>query len=336
MTLTIWSDPHRGWGRSAGVRTTVNRYTRAGPTHPPVVVDPRAARVLTSGPVGAAGAGTAIPRWPRPPGVGVVGRCRAEGPRPAGRCYRHPDQRKHPQFGKSDFTESAAASAFDPRVTPSSWMGAVAETVQTWPDAVRSAHPQTSFVALGPRATEITECPPLDCRLGEAKPTRPAGGGRSAGAAGPPPAANGSQCGRASSTVTTSQRSAQTSSTTVATWCTVARWARPPPVCSRSATPLTKERYDALHEHFAGSSLAGVGAMPHWVDDAIRFDGRTWPMVRMEWINGRAMHQHVEQLVENGDTAALGARPALAQSDGAAAGRPIRPWRPATRQRPGR
>ena len=33
------------------------------------------------------------------------------------------------------------APGFDPARTPSRWMGVIAETVRTWPGAVRSAHP---------------------------------------------------------------------------------------------------------------------------------------------------------------------------------------------------
>jgi hypothetical protein len=68
----------------------------------------------------------------------------------------------------------------------------------------------------------------------------------------------------------------------------------------------TKERYDALYEHFARTSLDQIVAMPLWVNNAIRVDGRTWPMVRMEWIDGRALHYYVEQLVDARNTTALG------------------------------
>ncbi|HTF53153.1 MAG TPA: hypothetical protein VK735_37390 [Pseudonocardia sp.] len=67
-----------------------------------------------------------------------------------------------------------------------------------------------------------------------------------------------------------------------------------------------RERYDALGEHFAGHDLVDCVAMSHWEEDAIRIGGRTWPVVRMQWVNGRALNQHVDKLVERLDTAALG------------------------------
>ncbi|WP_405971426.1 AAC(3) family N-acetyltransferase [Streptomyces sp. NBC_00988] len=60
--------------------------------------------------------------------------------------------------------------SYDPLVTPSRGVGVLPETVRTWPGAERSAHPQTSFAALGPRASEIVAGHATDCRLGERSP----------------------------------------------------------------------------------------------------------------------------------------------------------------------
>jgi aminoglycoside 3-N-acetyltransferase len=59
---------------------------------------------------------------------------------------------------------------FDPLFTPSVGVGVIPERVRTWPGAVRSTHPQTSFAALGPRAEWLVERHDLDCQLGEASP----------------------------------------------------------------------------------------------------------------------------------------------------------------------
>jgi aminoglycoside 3-N-acetyltransferase len=60
--------------------------------------------------------------------------------------------------------------AFDPALTPSHWMGALAELVRTWPGARRSDHPHTSFAALGPAAASIVGDHRLDQMLGEESP----------------------------------------------------------------------------------------------------------------------------------------------------------------------
>ncbi|AZK93371.1 MULTISPECIES: aminoglycoside N(3)-acetyltransferase [Streptomyces] len=63
-----------------------------------------------------------------------------------------------------DFRERMPA--FDPAVTPSEGMGRLAESVRTASGAVRSAHPQTSFAALGGRAAELLAHHPLTSHLG--------------------------------------------------------------------------------------------------------------------------------------------------------------------------
>jgi len=64
----------------------------------------------------------------------------------------------------------AQAPGFDRARTPSRWMGVIAETVRTWPGALRSDHPQVSFAALGARAAEVTGGHELDDALGERSP----------------------------------------------------------------------------------------------------------------------------------------------------------------------
>ncbi|MEU3982696.1 AAC(3) family N-acetyltransferase [Streptomyces sp. NPDC026672] len=67
-------------------------------------------------------------------------------------------------------TVRATMPAYDPGTTPSLGVGVIPEAVRTWPGARRSAHPQTSFAALGPRAADVTDGHARDCRLGEHSP----------------------------------------------------------------------------------------------------------------------------------------------------------------------
>jgi aminoglycoside 3-N-acetyltransferase len=64
----------------------------------------------------------------------------------------------------------AALPGFDRDRTPSYGMGAFAEYVRRRPDSIRSAHPQTSFAAIGPRASAMLATHDLDSHLGERSP----------------------------------------------------------------------------------------------------------------------------------------------------------------------
>jgi aminoglycoside 3-N-acetyltransferase len=60
--------------------------------------------------------------------------------------------------------------AFDPALSPSEGMGAIAERVRTWPGAARSAHPLTSFAAVGGEAAELMAEHELESMLGDHSP----------------------------------------------------------------------------------------------------------------------------------------------------------------------
>lgn len=64
----------------------------------------------------------------------------------------------------------ASMEPYDPALTPAPSMGALAETVRTAAGAGRSAHPQTSFAALGPDAARLLAGHRADCHLGEDSP----------------------------------------------------------------------------------------------------------------------------------------------------------------------
>lgn len=59
---------------------------------------------------------------------------------------------------------------YDPEVTPTRTMGAVAELFRTIPGSVRSSHPHRSITANGPNAAALTAVHDLDCPSGERSP----------------------------------------------------------------------------------------------------------------------------------------------------------------------
>ncbi|KQX94475.1 MULTISPECIES: aminoglycoside N(3)-acetyltransferase [Streptomyces] len=75
--------------------------------------------------------------------------------------------------GLSDEARAALRAAmppFDREVSPAPAMGRLAETVRLTPGAERSAHPQTSFTAIGPAARKLLAEHRQDCHLGEDSP----------------------------------------------------------------------------------------------------------------------------------------------------------------------
>lgn len=62
---------------------------------------------------------------------------------------------------------------YDPQITPTRTMGAVAELFRTIPGTLRSTHPHRSISANGPAAGQITETHDLDSPVGERSPLLP-------------------------------------------------------------------------------------------------------------------------------------------------------------------
>jgi hypothetical protein len=69
----------------------------------------------------------------------------------------------------------------------------------------------------------------------------------------------------------------------------------------------SRERYNALNQHFETRGIADCMATSRWLDDAIAVKGRTWPVVRMQWVDGRTLDQYVEGLVEDDNAPGIAA-----------------------------
>lgn len=67
-------------------------------------------------------------------------------------------------------TIRAEMPGYDPRVAPTQQMGRIPELLRTWPGAVRSGHPQTSFAAVGARCAELMAPHPLASSVGHDSP----------------------------------------------------------------------------------------------------------------------------------------------------------------------
>jgi hypothetical protein len=61
----------------------------------------------------------------------------------------------------------------------------------------------------------------------------------------------------------------------------------------------SRERYDVLNQYFETRGIADCVATSRWFDDAIVIKGRTWPLIRMQWVNGRTLDQYIDGLVKD-------------------------------------
>lgn len=75
--------------------------------------------------------------------------------------------------------------------------------------------------------------------------------------------------------------------------------------CYTREDASTPDRYAALDEYVARTQLDRYVSKVRWVDQAVQVKGGRWPVLTMEWIDGRRLNDHVGELAASGDTAAL-------------------------------
>jgi eukaryotic-like serine/threonine-protein kinase len=67
----------------------------------------------------------------------------------------------------------------------------------------------------------------------------------------------------------------------------------------------SRDQYSALGAYFRQQNLTDCVATSEWLDNAIEVNGRSWPVLQMQWVEGRNLDAYVNFLVEENDTAAL-------------------------------
>ena len=67
----------------------------------------------------------------------------------------------------------------------------------------------------------------------------------------------------------------------------------------------SRDRYSALGAYLAGHDLSPYVSGTTWLDGAITVNRLPWPVLTMEWINGRTLNEYVDFLVAGSNTAAL-------------------------------
>ena len=67
----------------------------------------------------------------------------------------------------------------------------------------------------------------------------------------------------------------------------------------------SRDRYSALDAYLAGHDLSPYVSGTTWLDGAIMVNRATWPVLTMDWIDGRTLNEYVDFLVTGSNTAAL-------------------------------
>ncbi len=67
----------------------------------------------------------------------------------------------------------------------------------------------------------------------------------------------------------------------------------------------SRDRYSALDSYLTAQDLSPCVSGTTWLDEAIRVNRATWPVLTMDWIDGRTLNEYVDYLVAGANTAAL-------------------------------
>ncbi|HTQ93566.1 MAG TPA: AarF/UbiB family protein, partial [Streptosporangiaceae bacterium] len=67
----------------------------------------------------------------------------------------------------------------------------------------------------------------------------------------------------------------------------------------------SRDRYSALDAYLAGHDLSPYVSGTTWLDRAITVNRMTWPVLTMDWIDGRTLNEYVDFLVAGSNAAAL-------------------------------
>jgi len=67
----------------------------------------------------------------------------------------------------------------------------------------------------------------------------------------------------------------------------------------------SRDRYSALDAYLAGHDLSPYVSGTTWLDGAITVNRAPWPVLTMDWIDGRTLNEYVDFLVAGSNAAAL-------------------------------